>query len=94
MKIPKKVKVGGITYKVKEVKKPDKDKNIHGIQCQGKQIIELKKSLPKEYKEKVFIHELVHALFDFLMWEQRENTVETLAQALHMVIKDNPEIFK
>ena len=70
MKIPKKVKVGGITYKIKEVKKPCNEKKTHGYQYEADQNILLKKSLPKEYKEKVFIHELIHAIFDFLMWEQ------------------------
>lgn len=93
MKIPKKVKVGGLIYKVKEVKRLCNNKRTEGYQYQSGQMIKLKKSLPKEYKEKTFIHELIHAMFDFLMWEHDETTVESLAQVLYMVIKDNPELF-
>lgn len=94
MKIPKKIKIGGMIYKIKQVDKLCEDELTHGYQYQAEQIIQLKKSLSKGYKEKVLIHEIVHALFDFLMWEQDEKRVETLAQALYMVIKDNPEVFR
>ena len=93
MIIPDKVKVGGITYKVDQVNKIDNKKKIHGMQTQWEERIQIKKSLPHVYKEKVFVHELVHAIFDFLMWEQDDSTVERLAGALHMVIKDNPTLF-
>ena len=51
MKIPKKVKVGGLIYKVKEVKRLCNNKRTEGYQYQSGQMIKLKKSLPKEYKE-------------------------------------------
>lgn len=94
MKIPKKIKVGGITYKVKQVNKLCDDEMTHGYQDQAGEIIQLKKSLSEGYKEKVLMHEIVHAIFDFLMWDHDEKKVERLAQALYMLIKDNPEMFK
>ena len=93
MRIPKEIKIGGLTYEVREAKKILGKKRIHGYQDSSKQLIMLKKSLPDEYKEKVFMHEITHALFDFLMWDQNEDTVERLAQSLYMLVKDNPELF-
>ena len=44
--------------------------------------------------ELTFLHELIHTIFYHCDIEQDEHVVEALAQALYMIIKDNPGIFK
>ena len=95
MKIPKKVKVGGITYKVNEVESvegPSEDK-CWGRITYSKSEIRLLNKLEKKQKELTLIHELVHALFTHCNIEQDENKVELISTALYMIIKDNPKIF-
>ena len=41
------------------------------------------------------IHEMIHGMLDFLGYcEHDEKKVDELANVLHMVILDNPEIFE
>jgi predicted metal-dependent peptidase len=41
-----------------------------------------------------FLHEIVHAVLEFMGYrEHDEKKVDELAQALYMVIQDNPEMF-
>ena len=98
MKIPKKVKVGGITYKVKEVDKINRFNNYQsktvGLWQPENAVIYLDKNLGKQVKEKFFLHELFHAIFEHCNIEQAEDKVDLLSTALYMVIKDNPDIFK
>lgn len=94
MKIPKKVKVGGITYKVKDVDIISSGTSDCGICSLDDSCIELLRKHKKQAKEITFLHELLHAIFYHCAMEQDEHVVEVLANALHMVIKDNPEMFK
>lgn len=94
MKIPKKVKVGGTTYKIKNVDIISAGTGLNGLCDYDNSVIELLKSHKQQAKEEVFLHELIHALFYHCDLKQDEHTVELLAQALYMVIKDNPEVFK
>lgn len=94
MKIPKKVKVGGITYKVKNVGIISCGTNCCGSCDLDNSVIELLKKHKKQAKEQTFLHELLHAMFYHCNLEQDEHLIEVLAQALYMVIKDNPEVFK
>lgn len=97
MKIPEKIKVGGITYQVKQVDKIDKSIIGEGftvglwepLDCN----IYLVKNANEQAKERYFLHEVIHALFDHCNLKQSEDKVERLSSALYMFIKDNPEIF-
>lgn len=41
------------------------------------------------------LHEMIHGMLDFLGYtEHDEKRVDELANVLHMVIQDNPEIFE
>lgn len=95
MIIPDKVKIGGKTYTVEITKNLylgssgtcaeliDSDCEIHIV------------PMSQGAMEESFLHELIHGVFYFLGYEKhKEAEVERLAQALYMVIQDNPEIFK
>lgn len=92
MRIPKKVKVGGITYKIKYV---DSDVNdLFAGDCDYNcSLLRISKSSKKQEKELTFLHELLHTMFYHCNLNQDEHEIEVLSHALHMVIKDNPNIF-
>lgn len=98
MKIPKKVKVGAITYKVKQVDKVNRLDEVGyittGLWEPLESVIYIDKNLEEQQKLHGFIHELIHAIFDHCGIEQDENKVDLIATALHMIIVDNPEIFE
>lgn len=95
MKIPDHLKIGGFNYKVEIT-----DNISIGYQYTGeidyrKQIISLRPNSSESYMERTLIHEMCHAIYDFLGYDVHdEKKIDELANALHMVIKDNPEVFK
>lgn len=88
MTIPKKVKVGGLTYEVEIVDKMDDDSCVGKTYFQDSKI-RIGKANP-DFMEQVFMHELIHTING----EIGETEVEFLAMSLYQVIKDNPELFK
>lgn len=89
MKIPKKLKVGGLVYKIKEVDVVDGSTENWGYCNRKDLIIEIRKDMAKERKEETFLHELLHACDhqgDFFV------SIETLNNfnyILYQVLKDN-----
>ena len=98
MNIPEKVKVGGLTYTVIFTAEPkESDGDVDGIVVYEKQEIRLKTGLAKEYTEKVFLHEVMHAIikhFQISFKGQDEFVTETMAHGIYMIYKDNPNMFK
>jgi hypothetical protein len=97
MKIPEKVKIGGITYDVIAVNKPDKtDKNIDGNIVYSSGIINISNGFDEceDYKKEVLIHEITHGILNFLNIDKDEDFVEKFSKSLYMVIVDNPDLFK
>lgn len=94
MKIPESVKVGGITY---SVQRPlicsDASGATEGLITYAKQLIEVRSDLAGEYADLTFLHEIIHAIYRHASWEQDEIKIDALAAALHMVLKDNPDLF-
>lgn len=95
MNITDKVKIGGQIY---EVSRPtvcdEENRNTDGQIKYGQGTITVQESLKGDYADYVFIHEIMHGIFEYLCMKNNENTVDKLSRALHMVIKDNPDIFK
>lgn len=95
MNIPKTIKVGGVTYTVDYVDHLLMDTTeVFGICDIRESTIHLLSSLRPQQMEITFIHELIHAILNHCDLDQDEHAVEILAQALYMVIEDNPGIFK
>ena len=95
MEITREVKIGGIIYKVIECSNPSEENhNVDGMIVYHLQELRLKKDIGKEYKENVFIHEITHGILELIGIDQDENLVVRLSNAIHQVIKDNPNIFK
>lgn len=87
MKIPSKLKIGGVVWNVKEVDalEMDVDNTTSGDTCHEIQTIRLRKNLSPEMKEQTFFHELFHAM-DLQL---EHNAVELLAIIFHQVLKEN-----
>lgn len=94
MKIPEKVKIGGKVYAVEITDKLDLGNvNYSGEICYGDLLIRICPNAQGKM-EADFLHELIHSIFSHLGYsEHDEKRVDELANALHMVILDNPEIF-
>ncbi|MEK6881607.1 MAG: hypothetical protein AABY22_18445 [Nanoarchaeota archaeon] len=89
MKIPRAIKIGGLKYRVKIVKKID-NKDSSGETDTRKLTILLHRDHKREALEVTFMHELFHAIN--LNLEEKE--VEYLAMAFYGLLKDNPRLFK
>ena len=95
MKIPKQVKIGGKTYKVEQTNKLDLGNYHYSGEVDYMNLIIRICPSSRGKMEADFLHEMVHAIYDFLGYSnQDEKKVDELANALYMVIQDNPEIFE
>ncbi len=101
MKIPNKIRIGGMDY---EVSKSNKVLVLEGKECFGiiyynKHLIEINDNIGDiQQQEQTFLHEVVHGIIHErnldLKNSDEESIVDELATALHQIIRDNPEIFK
>ena len=85
-------KVGGINYQVKEVEyvEINENKNYLGSCTHSTATIEILKSLSKDRKEQVLVHELVHAILNEAGYDEHdEDLVNRFGIVLHQFIKDN-----
>lgn len=89
MHIPNRIKIGGLTYTVKQVEKVSRDDNEAGLIVTEDQSIELRKGKP-DFMHITLLHEIIHGI----NMELPEVEVEFFAQALYQVIKDNPKMFE
>lgn len=99
MNIPKSVKVGAMTYEVKEV---DHELCVDREEVKGRidyerLRIEIRNDIQTGQRmEETFLHELVHAITRErqIAWEDKDELyTEEIARGLHQVITDNPSIF-
>ena len=95
MKIPEKIKIGGKIYDVEITDKLDLDSvNYSGEIVYQDLIIRICPSA-KGKMEADFLHEMIHGIFNHLGYvNHNEKKIDELANALYMVIQDNPELFE
>lgn len=89
MNIPKKVKVGAITYKVSIVDEIKNKNDVLGHTSWHRQEIEIIKGKP-EHMINTFLHEIIHT-FNVI---SNEDQISNLGDRIHAFIKDNPRVFK
>ena len=92
MKIPDKIKIGGIEYKIEFIDEI-KD-NIHTSEYIGRvlfreQKIKILNSYPIEKKFRVMLHEIIHVLDEDYKMEINEENLCRLEAGLYQVLKDN-----
>lgn len=88
MLIPKKFKIFGETYIVKQLVKVDKLDSWGEHEPTGN-IIKIKKGLNQEQKEQTFLHEVMHCMLTNLGYsklDRDEVFVDRLAKALHQIL--------
>jgi len=93
--IPDKIKIGGKTYKVEVTK--NLDLGSFGCSAEINYCDVVIRIVPnaQQRMEADLIHEMVHAIYDHMGYTKHdEKKVDELAQALYMVIQDNPEMFE
>ena len=95
MKIPKKLKIGAKVYDVEITNKLDLGNvNYSGEILYTDLIIRVCPSAQAKM-EADFLHEMIHGMLAHLGYtEHDEKKVDELANVLHMIIQDNPEIFE
>lgn len=92
IKIPKSFDLMGHTYKVRQVKKVDKEDSC-GEYISEKKVLRLKKvqkDYPQSMLEETYFHELLHAVLEeceYTKLSADEKFVERVGRALHQVIK-------
>jgi len=89
IKIPKKVKIGAITYKVTIYKEIPNKESALGHTSYEREVIQLAESKP-DCMFNTFLHEVLHCF----NYESDDLKIQNLADRLHDFIKDNPRIFK
>lgn len=84
MKFPTQLKILGHIFKVQLVDPEDIEKSM-GEQNNARNIIRIRKDIPKDQVYVTLIHEILHCIND----ELKEVEVEFLAQTLYAVLVDN-----
>ena len=88
MEIPKQLKLFGRTIRVQQPWKVDKE-DSRGEYDYLKGIIRIKRNMPLEEKEVVYLHELTHAILDALEYNdlsKDEDFIERFSRALHQTL--------
>lgn len=95
MDIPEKVNILYKTYTISECQGlHDGNQDLCGqIQYLSQQIL-LNSEMSEELKKATLLHELVHGLDEMYNIGLKEKQVDKLGNALYMLIRDNPEMFK
>lgn len=86
----KEVKICGVNYKIKQKQSIDNDESIQGIIYHTKAEINVKKNMPKDLKESVLFHEIVHGILTNLGYAELntdEQFVQCLSNALYQMFK-------
>lgn len=100
MALPKKLKVGPLTYKVEEKKdlRTSDGDAAFGYHNYAIKTILIKKEIDEDVKDIVLLHEALHALMCSqeveLDYNKEEHVVKNLTNGLASFIKDNPLYIK
>ena len=93
MRLPEKLKVGGKTYTVNVTDRLALGMDYAAEILYTAQEINIRPAAP-EHMAASFLHEMVHAIFDHMGHKSHDEImVDGIAQALHMIITDNPGLF-
>jgi hypothetical protein len=92
----KKVKIGSVTYKIKEKKKIRSRGDYYiGLHDYQNAQITVDKTLAEQIKAAVLVHECVHAILNEAgMREHSEEMVDILGKGFTALIRHNPELME
>mgnify|MGYP000945350518 CR=1 FL=1 len=95
METDKTINILGLIYTVEEVECVSKDELRRGEINFLTNRIKIDKTMPGDLKNQVLMHEIMHAIFDLLGYEDLctdENKVQSIATALHQVLRENDNL--
>lgn len=94
MKIPEKIKIGGKIYKVEITDRLDLGSVNYSGEINYKNLIIRICPSAQGKMESDFLHEMCHAIYDHLGYKEHdEKKIDELANAMYMIIQDNPKTF-
>ncbi|WP_179958565.1 ImmA/IrrE family metallo-endopeptidase [Bacillus sp. SH5-2] len=83
-------KIGGVKYKVVQVKGLAREHGLMGQILNDELIIKIDADLPADRQEETFIHEMLHGVFfEAGYTEQDEDMINRVGKVLYQVIQDN-----
>jgi Zn-dependent peptidase ImmA (M78 family) len=89
----KKVKVGGVTYKIKDIENPHSNGSVCYGTCDHQNlIIEMNSNNNKQRYNQTLIHEIMHAVVDeagLSFGNEEEDVVNRLSLVWYQVLIDN-----
>ena len=95
------IKIGGQIYKIVRPKEVLFENEGETISVSGTidhvdGIIAIQKSYTGDFLDITFLHEALHGILSFCGIGEKltDNEVDALAKAVHMILKDNPRLFK
>jgi len=94
MNIPKKIKIGGKIYKIKQTNNLVSGLGYSGEIIYNDLVINIRPCSNGKMKH-ILLHEMFHGIFEHLGYnEHDEKLIDGLANALYMIIEDNPKMFE
>ena len=91
MKIPKRLKVAGVTYSIVLIKNQEtvSDEFLYGNANHRICEIKINGDCPPDVQQETFFHEAIHALNQRYGLCLEEAQVKTLGAGVHQILKDN-----
>ena len=86
MKLPKEIKILGLTYKIEEVAVVNKTEALWGQIDHQEQVIKIDADMSDERKGQTFMHELLHGVLAELGYDElneNENAVQSISATLY-----------
>jgi hypothetical protein len=93
MNIPKKIKIGGLVFKVELYENLTAGAQSYGQMRPMEQKIVIDKTLSEQMQEQTFIHEILEVIDSNYELKLEHRNISVLEAALYQVIKDNPKVF-
>lgn len=95
MQIPKKIKIGALTYEVEITDNLSGGSANCSAEISYRDLTIRVCPMARARMETSFLHEVVHGMADAMGFvEHDERLVDTMSQLLYQVIQDNPEMFQ
>lgn len=97
MKIPKKVRIGGIDYVVQYEERliSDDGKALAGQIDYSEDIIRLEPKVQSTQGMcQTLLHEIMHGIEHHFKMDLTEDEIDNLASGMYMVVQDNPDMFR
>ena len=93
MKLPKKIKIGGFTYKIvvlDNLVRVTGSEEADGLITPNRSIIHIVKKESEQFMGQAFLHEVMHGIDMAYNGDVLdEPTIERISQGLYQVLKDN-----